>query len=402
MSEHLLIRLQADGRLAWLSQDAGGRVLSASRAGAPSAEQIAQARRICVIVPAESVVLLEMPHLAGNAAQVHRAVPYALEDQLASPVEELHFAIPERAAAPQTPVAVVSRSVLAGWIGRLAEEGVRADAMYVDARLLACAAAAGCVLLEGGRALWRFGVTHAGACEIGALPEWMDLAAQAHSETGLPPFEVFDFRNAAPLELPFAAHHYHANRRDPLALLADGVAQDPGPNLLQGEFAPTHRQAPALRLWRRAAVLAAAALALAFVYYGVDCWRLSRQSARLDTAARGVLHTAFPGMDKVRGDPRQLMQSALGAAQGGAEANGLLPLLGRIAPILGSTTRTTLTGLEYHNATLELALNAPDVQTLDLMRERLATLPGLKVELTAANNAEQGINGRLRISGAGS
>ena len=77
-----------------------------------------------------------------------------------------------------------------------------------------------------------------------------------------------------------------------------------------------------------------------------------------------------------------------------------MQLLGRIAPILGSTTRTTLTALEYHNATLELALRAPDVPALDLMRERLAGL-GLKVEVTAANSGSAGIDGRLRIAGAG-
>ena len=147
-------------------------------------------------------------------------------------------------------------------------------------------------------------------------------------------------------------------------------------------------------------MLAAVALLLLFVFYGADCWRLSRQSAQLDAQARGLLHEAFPDMDKVAGDPRQLMDSAMRGLQGGGGGSGLMRLLAKIAPILSSTTRTTLAGLEYHNATLELALRAPDVQTLDLMRERLADLPGLKVEVTAANSGAEGVDGRLRIAGA--
>jgi type II secretory pathway component PulL len=112
------------------------------------------------------------------------------------------------------------------------------------------------------------------------------------------------------------------------------------------------------------------------------------------------LHEGFPEMDKVAGDPRQLMQSALTRMHAGADSGGLAHVLAQIAPVLGSTTRTTLTGLEYHNATLELGLRAPDLQTLDLMRERLANLPGLKVEVTAANSSATGIDGRLRIAGA--
>jgi len=151
-------------------------------------------------------------------------------------------------------------------------------------------------------------------------------------------------------------------------------------------------------VWRNAAILAAAALFLLFVYNGADAWRLARQSARLDAAAHAALHEGFPDMDKVAGDPRALMQSALTGLRGGGDSAALVPLLGRIAPILGSTTRTTLTALEYHNATLELGLRAPDVPTLDLMRERLAGL-GLKVEVTAANSGAEGIDGRLRVAG---
>jgi hypothetical protein len=42
-------------------------------------------------------------------------------------------------------------------------------------------------------------------------------------------------------------------------------------------------------------------------------------------------------------------------------------------------------------------LRAPDVPALDLMRERLANLPGFKVEVTAATSTDSGIDGRLRI-----
>jgi general secretion pathway protein L len=105
-------------------------------------------------------------------------------------------------------------------------------------------------------------------------------------------------------------------------------------------------------------------------------------------------------MDNVPGDPRQLMQSALNNLRGGADASGLLHTLTQIAPVLASTTRTTLTGMEYHNATLELGLRAPDVQTLDRMREQLTTLPGLTVVVTSANTSADGsVDGRIRIGG---
>src|ERR1051325_5222716 len=105
MSERLLVRLQPDDSLSWLTQDAAGRALSGTNTGAPPAEIVARARRIVALVPAEKVLLLETPRLAAQRAQFLKAVPFALEDQLASPVEELHFAVPERLDEARVPVA---------------------------------------------------------------------------------------------------------------------------------------------------------------------------------------------------------------------------------------------------------------------------------------------------------
>ncbi|MGA9333473.1 MAG: type II secretion system protein GspL [Rudaea sp.] len=396
MSERLLIRLQTDGQLSWLTQDASGRALSGASLGAPSSQVVARAQRVVVLVPAEDVLLLETPRIAGGAAQFRKAVPFALEDQLAGQVEDLHFAIPERASGDRVAVAIVARATLIDWIDRLASEGIRADAMFAETQALPCESEGACVLIEAERALWRFAPAQAGACEANALPDW--LAAIASGDDKPRALIVHDFRDAPTLELPMRPVRYHRNQRDALAFFAAQLGNEPGLNLLQGEFAPAHRQAPAKRLWRNAATLTAAAVILLFVYYGADCWRLSRQSARLDAAAHAILHGTFPGMDKVVGDPRQLMQSAMRGLSAGGDSSGLLSLLARIAPILGSTTRTSLTGMEFHNDTLELAMRAPDIPTLDRMRESMNNLSGLSVELTAVNSGAEGIDGRMRIN----
>jgi general secretion pathway protein L len=397
MSERLLIRLSADGDLAWLAQDGAGRALSAANAGAPPPAAPARAQRVIVLVPAEHVLLLQGPRLPGARAQFLKALPFALEDQLASGVEDLHFAVPERLGADQVPVAVVARATLRSWIEHLAAEGIRADALYAETQWLPLRENACSILIEQGRALWRSAPAQAGACALADLAD--TLAVFAAAQPAPSQCDVYDVRHAATsFSHPGFDVHTHAGHHDALAFLA--AQAEPEVNLLQGEFAPAHRQAPAQQLWRRATALVVAALLLLFVYYGADAWRLARQSARLDDAARAILHEGFPEMDKVAGDPRDLMRSALTNLRGGADNGALVPLLGRIAPILGSTTRMTLTALEYHNATLELGLRAPDVPTLDLMRERLASL-GLKVEVTAANSGSEGIDGRLRIAGAG-
>jgi general secretion pathway protein L len=401
MSDRLLLRLHADATLAWLTQDAQGRAMSGANSGAPPAETLARARRVVVLVPSEQVLLLQTPRMSAQRAQFARAVPFALEDQLAGSVEDLHFAVPERLDQARIPVAVVARAALAGWLQRLAGEGIRPDVLIPETLALPVSERGCTILIEDSRALLRTAQAQVGACDLAGLPDWIDvlLASETDAASALPPLqvEVHDFRAAPALKLPAAIAQYHERQRDPLAFFAAHLDADPVLNLLQGEFAPAHRQAPAKRLWRFAGMLAAVAVILLFVYYGADCWRLARESARLDAAMAEVLHQGFPEMDKVAGDPRALMESAMTRIRGGADAGGLLQLLTQIGPTLGSTTRITLKTVEYHNSTLELGLRAPDVPALDLMRERLANLPGFKVEVTAATSTDSGIDGRLRI-----
>jgi general secretion pathway protein L len=392
MSERLLIRLHADGLLTWLVQDAGGRPLAAANPGAPPPGTVARARRIVALVPAEQVVVLETDAVSARRAQLAKAIPFALEDQLASPVEDLHFALPQALGAPRLPVAVVARAALRGWIEALAQHGIHADAMVSEAFALPVEAGAATLLVEADRALLRWAPAGVCACDTGALDAWLRALAP-------PPLQVHDFRQAARLELPVAATAYHERQADALAFLARHLDDAASINLLQGEFAPSHRHAPLPQLWRRAAWLAAAALLLALTYAGADRLRLQRESDALEAAQRQALRAQLPQLGDVAGDPRALMQSAIARMRGGSGGSGLLPLLGRIAPILASTTRVRLTGLEYRNDTLELGLRAPDVAALDLVREQLAGLGGLTVEVTAAASGDAGVDGRLRISG---
>jgi general secretion pathway protein L len=391
MSERLLIRLHADGQLSWLAQDAGGRALSGTNAGAPPAATLARSQRIVVLVPSEQVVLLEADAVSTRRAQLAKAVPFALEDQLVSPVEELHFALPDTIAGARVAVAVVARATLREWIDTLAQAGIRADVIIPEAIALAANDGSATLMIEPERALLRWSPAHAVACDPPALAQWLSLVAA-------PAAEVFDFRQAPRQVLPIAVSGYHERQLDPLLFLAAQLVREPGLNLLQGEFAANHRHLPLPQLWRRAALLAAAAVLLAVIHGAGDWLRLNRESGRLEEEQRAALRASLPELANVAGDPRQLMESALARMRGGESGSGLLALLDRIGPILAGTTRVSLKSVEYRNATLEIGLRAPDVPALDLVREQLANI-GLNAEVTSASTAsDKGVDGRLRIS----
>ncbi len=394
MPDRLLLRLLSDGSLSWLTQDASGRALSAANPGAPPAQALARSAHVAVLVPSEEVLLLSAPAVSQQRSQLARALPYAIEERLAGPVEDLHIALPSQIAGDTIGVAVVARATLRGWIDMLAAQGIQPDVLVPETLALPVADGAVTLLIEDARALLRSDAQQASVCDLASLPAWLAATAPAA-------LEVFDFRAAPALALTGNVTRYHERQRDPLAFFATHLSPHPSLNLLQGDFAPRHRQLPARRLWRIAAMFAGAALLLGGIYAIADWARNSAESQRLDTAMREVLHQSFPRLDSVAGDPRQLMQSELARLRGNGDDAGVLRMLREVAPVLGSSTRVAVKGIEYHNATLELSLRAPDVETLDLVRERLGNLAGFKAEVTSASASDKNdgaIDGRVRVT----
>ena len=144
-------------------------------------------------------------------------------------------------------------------------------------------------------------------------------------------------------------------------------------------------------------MLAAALVVLAVIYQVTDRLVLARRAQALDAQMRSLYRETFPGATRITADVRAQMQGELARMDSGTRGAGVLPLLERISPMLTNSTQHQLRGIEYRNRTLELLVRAPAVATLDGLRESVATLPGLDVELASATTTEQGAEGRLRI-----
>ena len=391
MPERLLLRLPSVGDPTWLRLGADGRVLEGTARGMPPASALAQASEIVVLVPAEDVLLTEAQIATRNRSQLLKAVPFAIEDQLLAPVEDLHFAAAEPVDG-SVGIAVVAKAAMRAWLERLNAARIQADTLLPESLALPAGTDRASVLIDDDRAVVRFAPWSAFACAAAELGAWLE---RANGAAPARPLDVHDFRNAATSRASASANH----PRDALAFLAHSLGKPPL-NLLHGEFAPQHRAERGAKLWRIAAALAAAVLVLAVANLGLEVLQLSRTSARMQALAADAARKAFPDVgaaELARYSPADLVRTRIERLRGGADSSGLLRVLSAVGPVLASTTRIQTRGMEFRNGALELGLRAPDVATLDSVRERLATVPGLKVAVTAANPGDGGIDGRIRI-----
>ncbi|MGH8209210.1 MAG: type II secretion system protein GspL, partial [Steroidobacteraceae bacterium] len=339
MADWLLLRLARvpDQPASWLVVDARGVASGPVQSGPLSlAAPRSTGRRICVLVPGTDVLVAEpeLPSKAGTKLQ--QLVPYALEEQLADDIDDLHFAIGKRPAdSTRTPVAVVTRALMDQWLTTLKSNGLEPEAMYADSDLLPQNPGQSVALLEEDIVVVRPPSGTPVTLPADALQEALEMAQSSSPEgggagrglilyTGAPEWHEHSAQVEA-LRERFDGIKIQLLANGPLALFAQQLPTATPTNLLQGPYTPTTSRAVGFRAWRVAAMLLACLVGLHVAGKAAELSLLKRNEHTLDVSIREAFQTAMPGESSTP-NARQLMEQRLAAARAGG-TSGLLPAL---------------------------------------------------------------------------
>jgi general secretion pathway protein L len=414
MPQSLLIRLPAAGQdTEWLTLDESGAPTPTRQRGPLSLAAAAwRAGRVVVLAPATQILLAEPELPPGSGAKLARAVPFALEEQLTEDVDLLCFAIGRRRGNGATPVAVVSRIVLQGWLAELRAAGLDPQAIYADISLMPENPAQTVLWLEAQRLAVR---------RPGALPFAVELSPikEALVIAGV----IADPLQSTEESKPKESAILYVTREDwarvqgefeqlleefdslkvqllpdgPLPWLARGLEAGDAVNLLQGEFSRTTDYSARWRQWRTAAVLAAVLLAVHVGAQALQIRHAKNQSAALDTEISQVFSSAMPG--EALNDPRRQMQSKLEKIRkSGAGPQYFLRALQTLSGALAVTPKTTISALSYRDDSLDMTLNAPSLAALSQLTQFVGK-EGLTAEIQSSNPVGAGVEAHLHVRG---
>jgi type II secretion system protein L len=183
------------------------------------------------------------------------------------------------------------------------------------------------------------------------------------------------------------------------ALLSSPAVESSAINLLQSEFAPVEVGQAKKRAWRTAAALAAAAIVTAGALQAAALWRVRHLEAQLNQQMEAVFHEALGPNAVLRVEPfKQLKSEYQKLGAGRSEAAELVALLHRIAPLLQTEIRMSLTSIDYRDNHIELGLKANSVATVDGFRERIMSIGGLRAEISNTSMSDGLVSARLRIT----
>ncbi|TCK19402.1 general secretion pathway protein L [Thiogranum longum] len=399
MADTLLIRLAVAGAgfRDWLLIDEAGGARTPVREGEPEAGVVAGALRIVVIVPGTEVLLSEARVPGRNRQRVLRAIPYALEEQLSSDVESLHFAPGPVQDDDTYPVAVVDRARMDAWAELLAEHHIVANQCLPEMLALPLTEDGWSLMVQGSEVLARSGPYAGFASDRETFPALVAL---------------FVSRNEAPAHARLFGDGnldidgMYLDAVDPelqsLEVLGRGYVQGPTLDLLQGDYSRREEWGRILRPWKATAALLLAGLLLAGVSTGINYYRLSKQQAQLASEIETVYLETFPKARRIV-NPRAQMEQKLKELQrqaGGGGQTAFLALLADVGRILRSKKGVQIQGVTYRDGRLDLQLLADNVQVLDQLKQALVGEGKLRAEIQSATTQKDGkVNSRVRVEG---
>ena len=394
--EQLLVRLGANHTdpISWLVYSRTEDEIIAS-GELPNAEALsslterAGQRSVIALAPSSEILLkwVELPPKAGR--KIISAIPFMLEDELATDISQQFFAIGPKRGDEQA-VAVVSHEKMELWQSWLSEAGLFCDTIIPDVLAVPVTENGWSVLTLGEQLLVRqdtFKGVQGEATWL--LPTLVHFTAQQESPITITNYAGIDLSTLpnieeaqAPLELP-------------MQVLAKEAMQSSF-NLCQGDYKVKRKRSGVLNQWRVAAVLAVLALCTSLIDKGFSLYQIKAQNQALSSEINTAVKAGFPNIGTYR-NVRLKLQSELAKLEQGGGSASMLIMLDQLAPAFSATDVKPQT-LRFDATRTEIRIQAQgkNFEALEQFK-RTAENAGFVVEQGAINNRDNGVVGTVSV-----
>ena len=374
-------------------------------------------REVIVLVPAGDTSTLTCD-LPAKGARLRAALPFALEEQVADEIENLHFAAGNRRSGGELPVVVVAHDRMNAWLEQLRDAGIKPARLVPEDHGLAFVPNTLSMLLAEDQIIFNDGADLEFVMQ-GVTPTDALMAAGILGEEGLAD-EAEDVSRhllvyCEPTEEQRFEHDWARLRQHlesvDINLLPDGVlprlavtvASGVGVDLLQGRYGESMDLGAVFRPWRYAAMLLLAFGVLGIAGKGIDYFRLASEEAALKEQFTVEYRKIRPDDTREVMDPLGTVTSirrSIGA--GGSAPAVFLPSLQQLAIALRENKDAEILAISYRAGVIDVRLTAPDVATLDKIQKIISQSTRFTASIQSTDRVGDEVNSRIQIREVGS
>lgn len=355
--------------------------------------------QLIFLAPAADVLVKTVEFSAKERKHILKTVPYLLEENLISDIDELHLVMGKPEANSLT-VAAVDEENMDYWLG-LFEEAELSLYLCLPEQLALLPQQAWSLFYWDQQYLFRDQQGMVYVIDSGNMDMAMDIATEQFSQlpSAINLIVSDEMERDAALEgLPDALHHLVAVDVKPLQVsISEHLSFAAGWNFLQGKFARTAQWAVIWKQWQIAVIM----LAVAFVVHaGVsfgEYKQLDAQNLKLRQEIEKVHRTVFPKGQIV--DPQRQMETELKRLKGGG-SGGFVLMLEKIGGAMKGSAGLQLNSISYDvkNGDVRLDLVVDNYQEVEKIKAGIEK-HGLLTELLNSNAQGQQVRARLRVKG---
>jgi general secretion pathway protein L len=335
-----------------------------------------------VIIPGELVTSWRVDIPKGSRRHFHKALPYLLEDELAAPVESLHFAVGETNADGQALCAVMDKLRLQGYLEQLKDVGIHPTTLIPD--------------------YWT-------------LPP--DVVENQVESANVAQYKVAQYKDRALIRLADDTGMTLPMSMAPNVLSGvrgdnshDDMELDTTPtwqlthgrsnslNLLQGEFAPA--SATTSKAWLKPLGIACSiSLVLITSYFLASGWYFNQQAEKLSSQSTAAYKALFPTETRIV-NIRHQMEAHLNQSGKHQKQTLFFDLLSVLSTAIAANTSEKAVirhiRFDHDDATLQLEIQTQSMAYAHNLQSQV-NAEGISMEVLSANSNDEGVLARLRL-----
>jgi len=386
----------------WIKLDSEGNPITrGAEARLEQVSSVTQNAHVIVLLPLQQMLLSIVNTRARKSKHLQKAIPFALEDEVADDIENLHFALGRRYGENDYPVAVIEKVTLDSVLETLASAGVYPDILTADVFALPFREGSWTILVEDDRALVRTSKLQGFTIDLHNLQQMLTSSLR---QAEITPSELNIYRCDSPQSgVKSFTFPINTNELDdcPPGLFADGLDENECINLLQGSYQKKDKKHRQFAPWKIAAILFGVWVGLSMVSVLIDHARFSKEEKRLDAQIEQELRQTFPDIQNVTaGNARIKMEARLRNFIADTTSNsyaGFMELLALSGESMQQAGNITINTMNYRDGKLNVNVNSPDVQALDKVKQLLKT-KNYFADIQSANTQGAIIEAQLVIS----
>lgn len=361
----------------------------------PNVDWLKDPDNTVVFVPSHFILKVACEVPGRSTMQIRRALPFAVEEYVATDIESMHIAHAGIRAGTPVQCNIIAREQIENWLACFASAGVKVGHMIAESELLPTDERCACLLFEEGQVL----VAH------------QDQAAVIDRDTLGFALGGLDIDRVVALgDTPTDLELSHSESK----LTVDAVTFDesgllgyladrfrlmlPHINLLQGEYQAERVKSAHSARWQAVGALAAVWVLVAFVGMIVQGWWAESEAERLEAESFAFYQSLFPresqpvSVDQLR----RRMASKLGQTAVGGERSAFIGLMGEMAQVLSAADSVTSVSYAEQRRELNMEVMLSNYDQIDSLKERLAA-NGVIMDTTNAEQEGTKVRSRIRV-----